>query len=77
MKGSDLWIVLSTPSGEILRQDIQTVPLTNNTTEYDSMIARLELARGLYSKVIEVKCDSHLVVNQIYGIFDTKEERMQ
>nr|XP_016509521.1 PREDICTED: uncharacterized protein LOC107826988 [Nicotiana tabacum] len=28
-------------------------------------------------EVIKIKCDSQLVVNQVYGIFDTKEERMQ
>ncbi|XP_019240769.1 PREDICTED: uncharacterized protein LOC109220751 [Nicotiana attenuata] len=37
----------------------------------------LKLARGPGSEVIEVKCDSQLVVNQMYGIFDAKEERMQ
>ncbi|XP_070046551.1 uncharacterized protein [Nicotiana tomentosiformis] len=53
------------------------VPLTNNEAEYEALIAGLELARGLDSEVIEIKCDSQLVVNQVYGIFDTKEERMQ
>ncbi|XP_019230728.1 PREDICTED: uncharacterized protein LOC109211633 [Nicotiana attenuata] len=37
----------------------------------------LELDRGLGSKVIKIKCDSQLVVNQVYGIFDTNEEHMQ
>ncbi|XP_070032555.1 uncharacterized protein [Nicotiana tomentosiformis] len=37
----------------------------------------LELAPGLDFEVIKIKCDSQLVVNQVYGIFDTKEERMQ
>ncbi|XP_070037273.1 uncharacterized protein [Nicotiana tomentosiformis] len=37
----------------------------------------LELAWGLDSEVIEIKCDSQLVVNQVCGVFETKEERMQ
>nr|XP_016482787.1 PREDICTED: uncharacterized protein LOC107803560 [Nicotiana tabacum] len=37
----------------------------------------LELARGLGSEAIEIKCDSQLVVKQVYGIFDTKKECMQ
>ncbi|XP_070054034.1 uncharacterized protein [Nicotiana tomentosiformis] len=32
---------------------------------------------GLNSEVIEIKCDFQLVVNQVYGIFDAKEEHMQ
>ncbi|XP_075111706.1 uncharacterized protein LOC142181918 [Nicotiana tabacum] len=77
VKGSGLGVVLVTPSGETLRQAIKTVMLTNNEVEYEALAAGLELARGLGSEVIEVKCDSHLVVNQVYGIFDAKEERMQ
>ncbi|XP_070040131.1 uncharacterized protein [Nicotiana tomentosiformis] len=77
VKGSGLGIALITPLGETLRQAIRTILLTNNEVEYKALIARLEFARGLDSKVIEIKCDSQLVVNQVYGIFDTKEERMQ
>ncbi|XP_070039978.1 uncharacterized protein [Nicotiana tomentosiformis] len=65
------------PSGEITRQFIKTVPLTTNEVEYEALIAELKLARRLGSEVIEVKYDSQLVVNQVYGIFDTNEERMQ
>ncbi|XP_070035136.1 uncharacterized protein [Nicotiana tomentosiformis] len=53
------------------------VPLTKNEAEYKALIARLELARRLDSEVIEIKCDSQLVVNQDYGISKTKEECMQ
>ncbi|XP_019267709.1 PREDICTED: uncharacterized protein LOC109244987 [Nicotiana attenuata] len=49
----------------------------NNEAEYEALNAGLELARGLNSEVIKIKCDSELVVNQVYGIFDAKEERMQ
>ncbi|XP_019262735.1 PREDICTED: uncharacterized protein LOC109240536 [Nicotiana attenuata] len=77
VKGSRLRIVLITPSAETLRQAIRTVHLTNNEAEYEALIAGLELARGLDSEVIEIKCDLQLVVNQVYGIFDTKEEHMQ
>ncbi|XP_075099525.1 uncharacterized protein LOC142176292 [Nicotiana tabacum] len=70
-----LTIVLITPSREILKQAIRTVQLTNNEAEF--LVAGLELARGLGSEAIETKCNSQLVVNQVYGIFDTKEEHMQ
>nr|XP_009776469.1 PREDICTED: uncharacterized protein LOC104226226 [Nicotiana sylvestris] len=77
VKRSGLGIVLITPSGETLRQAIRTIHLTNNEVEYEVLTAGLELDQGLDSEVIEIKCDSQLVVNQVYGIFDTKEERMQ
>ncbi|XP_070054884.1 uncharacterized protein [Nicotiana tomentosiformis] len=77
VKGFGIRIVLITPSGETLRQTIRTILLTNSEVEYEALIARLKLARGLDSEVIEIKCASQLVVNQVYGIFDTKEERMQ
>nr|XP_016438231.1 PREDICTED: uncharacterized protein LOC107764205 [Nicotiana tabacum] len=77
IKGSGLGIVLVTPSGKTLRQAIKTVPLTNNKAEYEALVAGLELARGLDYEVITIKCDSQLVVNQVYGIFDIKDEHMQ
>ncbi|XP_070046594.1 uncharacterized protein [Nicotiana tomentosiformis] len=51
--------------------------LVREDEEYEALIAGLELARGLDSEVIEIKCDLQLVVNQVYRIFETKEERMQ
>ncbi|XP_070045022.1 uncharacterized protein [Nicotiana tomentosiformis] len=65
------------PSRETLRQAIKTILSTNNEAEYEALVAGLELAQGLGSEVIEIKCESQLVVNQAYEIFDTKEERMQ
>ncbi|XP_070040336.1 uncharacterized protein [Nicotiana tomentosiformis] len=40
------------------------------------MIAGLELAKSLRAKVIEAKCDSLLVVNQVNVTFEVKVERM-
>ncbi|XP_070045681.1 uncharacterized protein [Nicotiana tomentosiformis] len=53
------------------------MPLTNNEAEYEALVVGLEFARGLGFQVIEVKCDSQLVVNQVNGIFNTKEECLQ
>ncbi|XP_070002361.1 uncharacterized protein [Nicotiana sylvestris] len=60
-----------------MRQAIKTVLLTNNEAKYDALVVGLELAQGLGSKVAEVKCDSLLVVNQVYRIFNTNEEHMK
>nr|XP_009597176.1 uncharacterized protein LOC104093163 [Nicotiana tomentosiformis] len=71
VRGSGLGVFLIIPSGETLRHAIKTVMLTNNEAEYEALIVGLELDWGLGSEVIEIKCDSQLVVNQVYGIFDT------
>ncbi|XP_070057404.1 uncharacterized protein [Nicotiana tomentosiformis] len=77
IKGSGLGAVLITPLGETLSQAIRTILFTNNEAEYKALVPGLELSRGLGSEVIKIKCDSQLLVNQVYGSFDTKEERMQ
>ncbi|XP_070034193.1 uncharacterized protein [Nicotiana tomentosiformis] len=41
------------------------------------MIAGLELAKSLGEEVIEAKCDSLLVVNQVSKTFKVREDRMQ
>ncbi|XP_070008455.1 uncharacterized protein [Nicotiana sylvestris] len=41
------------------------------------MIAGIELAKSLGAEVIEVKCDSLLVVNQVNCSFEVREDRMQ
>ncbi|XP_070011370.1 uncharacterized protein [Nicotiana sylvestris] len=63
--------------GSTIRQSIKTSRLTNNKAEYEAMIAGLELAKSLGAKVIEAKCDSLLVVNQVNKSFEVREERMQ
>ncbi|XP_070008432.1 uncharacterized protein [Nicotiana sylvestris] len=77
VKGFGLCIVLRSPTGGVIRQSIKTTRLTNNETEYEAIIADLELAKGLGAEVIEVKCDSLLVVNKVNGSFEVREDRMQ
>nr|XP_016473101.1 PREDICTED: uncharacterized protein LOC107795049 [Nicotiana tabacum] len=68
-----------------LKQYLSSPPLLSKSEEGKQLLiylAVLEIADlnwpgGLDSEVIEIKCDSQLVVNQVYGIFDTKEECMQ
>ena len=41
------------------------------------MIAGLELVRSMKAEIIEAKCYSLLVVNQVNGVFEVKDEWMQ
>ncbi|XP_070029854.1 uncharacterized protein [Nicotiana sylvestris] len=72
-----LGIILKPPTGNTIRQSIKTFRLTNNEAEYEAMIAGLELAKSLGAEVVEAKCDSLLVVNQVNKSFEVREDRMQ
>ncbi|XP_070044904.1 uncharacterized protein [Nicotiana tomentosiformis] len=63
--------------GSTIRQSIKTSRLTNNEAEYEAIITGLELAKSLGAEVIEAKCDSLLVVNQVNKTFKVREDRMQ
>ncbi|XP_075098893.1 uncharacterized protein LOC142175796 [Nicotiana tabacum] len=65
VKGTGLGIVLMPPSGEIIRQAIKCYHITNNESEYESVIAGLELARELGIEWIIIKSDSLMIVNQM------------
>ncbi|XP_070021910.1 uncharacterized protein [Nicotiana sylvestris] len=77
VKGSGIGIVLKPPTGSTIRQSIKTYRLTNNEAEYEAMIVGLELAKSLGAEVIEAKCDSLLVVNQVNKSFEVREDRIQ
>ncbi|XP_070002897.1 uncharacterized protein [Nicotiana sylvestris] len=77
VKGADLGIILVPPTGETIRQAIKCHSITNNETEYEAVIAGLELARELGINQIVIKSDSKLVVNQMLGTYTAREARMQ
>ncbi|XP_071920747.1 uncharacterized protein [Coffea arabica] len=52
-------------------------PATNNEAEYEALIAGLQLARRLGAQQIHVRSDSQLVVRQVFGEYEAKDETMQ
>ena len=50
---------------------------TNNEVEYEAIFKGLELARSVEAKLILVLGDSQLVIGQINGTYEAKEERMK
>ncbi|KAM6542962.1 hypothetical protein CsatB_007409 [Cannabis sativa] len=49
---------------------------SNNEAEHEAMIAGLQLAKEVGAKNIELCSDSQVVVNQVSGEYQTKEEKM-
>nr|XP_023905140.1 uncharacterized protein LOC112016914 [Quercus suber] len=71
-------IVIITPDGEKLKYGLQLkFPATNNEAEYEGILTRLRLERELGVKNLLIQSDSKLVIGQVKGEYEAKEERMQ
>ena len=70
-------VVITAPDGEILKYGVQLKFLaTNNEVEYEGILTGLRLEKALGVKNLLVQSDSKLVVEQIKGEYEAKEERM-
>ena len=71
-------IVIITPYGEILKYGVRLkFSATNNEAEYEGILTGLRLRKALGAKNLLVQNDSKLVIGQIKGDYEAKEERMQ
>ncbi|KAH9304237.1 hypothetical protein KI387_008641, partial [Taxus chinensis] len=52
-------------------------PYTNNIAEYEALVLGLQVALHLGVKSINIFGDSQLVVNQVMGIYQCKNEELQ
>ncbi|XP_059629698.1 uncharacterized protein LOC132272598 [Cornus florida] len=70
--------VIITPEGTKLQQSIRlTFPATNNEAKYEALLTGFQLANQLQVRCLKVFSDSQLVVNQVIGQYQTKEDRMK
>ena len=77
-KMSRVGVVITTPGGEVLKYEVQLKFLaTNNEAEYEGILTGLRLGKALGAKNLLVQNDSKLVIEQIKGEYEAKEERMQ
>ncbi|XP_042511717.1 uncharacterized protein LOC122086839 [Macadamia integrifolia] len=51
-------------------------PATNNEAEYEALIAGIKLAKAVITDDLVAHSDSQLIVNQVNGQYEAKEERM-
>lgn len=49
----------------------------NNEVEYEALVTRFCLVRGVYATSLRIKYDSQLVVNQVKGEYVVKGEKMK
>ena len=75
-RGAD--VVIQTPKGDKIECIIQLdFPTTNNEAEYKALVAGLDLARATNAENVVVCCDSQVVISQVNGSYECKNERMK
>ena len=50
---------------------------TNNEAEYEALLAGLKLSKDMGIESLTIKSDSQLVVGQVKGEYEAKEDRMK
>nr|XP_009770933.1 PREDICTED: uncharacterized protein LOC104221565 [Nicotiana sylvestris] len=75
--GSELGLLLEVLTGKVIRQSIRCPNMTNNEAEYEAVIAGVRLALKYGARRVILRCDSQLVINQVTGTFQIKEQRLQ
>ena len=71
-------VVLQSPEGDRLTYKVRLqYQTTNNEVKYDALLEGLELAKSIEARSILVLGDSQLVMGQVNGTCEAKEERMK
>ncbi|XP_075640563.1 uncharacterized protein LOC142612345 [Castanea sativa] len=77
-KGAGVGVVLISPEKLVIEKSLRLgFPATNNEAEYEALLVGSQMVKHLGGKVVRVFCDSRLVVGQVNGEFEAKDERMK
>ncbi|XP_030941748.1 uncharacterized protein LOC115966716 [Quercus lobata] len=77
-KRGGVGVVITTPDGEVIKYGVHLkFPATNNEAEYEGILTGLRLGKALGAKNLLIQSDSKLIIGQISGEYEAKEERMQ
>ena len=69
---------MQSPKGDELKYKVCLhYSATNNEVEYEALLKGLELAESLEVKSILVQGDSQLVIGQVNGTYEAKEEQIK
>uniref|UniRef100_A0A2N9HN36 RNase H type-1 domain-containing protein n=1 Tax=Fagus sylvatica TaxID=28930 RepID=A0A2N9HN36_FAGSY len=70
-------IVFKMPKGHLLKHAVWLqYPTTNNEAEYKALLIGLRISQVLGATTLRVQSDSQLVVGQVNGEYEAKEDRM-
>ena len=77
-KGSGVGLVLISPEKVIVEKSLRLdFSATNNEAEYETLMMGMAMVQRMGGKSVKVFSDSRLVVGQVKGEFEAKDERMQ
>ncbi|XP_027083501.2 uncharacterized protein [Coffea arabica] len=77
-EGSGAGLLLTSPTGEELTYALRfDFPASNNEAEYEALLRGLRIAHQMGITAIRVRSDSQLVVHQVRGEYETKEDVMK
>ena len=75
--GARVGMQLKAPTGEKIEQAIRLdFPVSNNETEYEAILAGVNLAKSVSLKKLVIHSDSQLVAGQVNGEDETRHQRM-
>ena len=77
-KDSGVGLVLTSPEKVVIEKSLRLgFPATNNEAEYEALLEGMTMVQRRGGKSIKLFSDSRLVVGQVRGEFEAKDERMQ
>ena len=75
--GAGISLQLTSPAGERIEQAVHLgFDASNNESEYEALIAGVELALVVGADNLQIQSDSQLVVRQVNAEFESREPRM-
>ena len=77
-KGAGVGLVLTSSEMVIIEKSLRLdFPATNNEAEYEALLEGMAMVQRMGGKSIKLFLDSRLVVGQVKGEFEAKDERMR
>ena len=71
-------LVLISPERVIIEKSMRLgFSATNNKVEYETLLVRMTMVQEMGGKVMEIFADSRLVMGQVQGELEARDERMQ
>ena len=76
-KGSGVRLALTSPEKVVIKKSLRLgFPAMNNEAEYEDLLEGMTMVQRMGKKSIKLFSDSRLVVGQVRGEFEAKDERM-
>ncbi|XP_012830533.1 PREDICTED: uncharacterized protein LOC105951629 [Erythranthe guttata] len=75
--GAGAGIIVIDPTGTEVEFAVRLPRVSNNEAEYEAFIRGMEIAQELGARVVRIYSDSQLVIHQLEGDYEIKNERMK